>query len=95
MPDSVRHLGKKWQERCAIIMTRLRVGARSDGRTKNRNKPEVTFSLSIVILNLFQIRNGGDKSLHLRHAGFSPASREEVAGMMSHYRDETPCRGTE
>ena len=34
MPDSVRHLGKKWQERCAIIVTRLRVGARSDGGTK-------------------------------------------------------------
>ncbi|MBR3913565.1 MAG: hypothetical protein IKJ28_04975 [Alphaproteobacteria bacterium] len=55
----------------------------------------MTFSLSIVMLNLFQIRSGGDKSLHLRHAGFSPASREEVAGIMSHYRDETPCRGTE
>ncbi|MBE6455092.1 MAG: hypothetical protein E7014_01385 [Alphaproteobacteria bacterium] len=76
-------------------MTRLRVGARSDGRTKNRNKPEVTFSLSIVMLNLFQIRSGGDKSLRLRHAGFSPASREEAAGTLCYYRDETPCRGTE
>lgn len=53
------------------------------------------YFIPTVILNLFQIRNGGDKSLHLRHAGFSPASWEEVAGMMSHYRDETPCRGTE
>ncbi|MBQ3117841.1 MAG: hypothetical protein IJC11_05940 [Alphaproteobacteria bacterium] len=48
MPDSVRYLGKKWQERCAIIVTRLRVGARSDGRTKNRNKPEVMVELKRV-----------------------------------------------
>ncbi|MBR3913566.1 MAG: hypothetical protein IKJ28_04980 [Alphaproteobacteria bacterium] len=45
---------------------------------------------------MFQIRTGGgDKSLHLRHAGFSPASREEAAGTLCYYRDETPCRSTE
>ena len=30
MPDSVWHLGEMWQERCAIIVTRPRVGARDD-----------------------------------------------------------------
>ncbi|MBQ6855080.1 MAG: hypothetical protein IJO11_06545 [Alphaproteobacteria bacterium] len=63
--------------------------------TKKKGEPEGCFSLHCHAELVSDSQREGDKSLHLRHAGFSPASREEVAGMMSHYRDETPCRGTE